>query len=153
MTENTDSVPTEKIDNNSESVAALTKLTIPLNETNLTRMGRLVRWANVLGMITVVMGLLNLLSLISYKGHLLLLIPILGISVFLVFLGTRLTGGAAELRNSMASGSTVDFLDGIDRLKQYFMINTIVLILAFILIIFGLLAASVVGTVFDQVVA
>ncbi|NQV37839.1 MAG: hypothetical protein HQ509_07545 [Candidatus Marinimicrobia bacterium] len=97
-------------------------LQIPINAQSRSRIYNLARWSNALGVLTIIWGAINLISLFTYKGNILLLLAVLGFTVFFIYLGTRLTSSAAHLRQGVDQPNADDFLFGLDQLRLYFTI-------------------------------
>lgn len=125
-------------------------LQIPLDAPNRGRILSLARWSNVLGVLTIIWGIINLVSLFTYKGNIIMLLPILGVTIFFIYLGSRLTSSSAHLRQSVDQANGNDFLVGLDQLRMYFTICVGFFILLILFIITMLMLYAAFGTALES---
>ena len=98
---------------------------------------KLSKWNKIIGVFLVVMGIMTLLTIfVDFSNPLSVILSIL-LSVFMVYLGTRLTSAASHLKHSLYEEDSNSLKIGLNNLRQYFMITGISYI---VVIIFMVLA-------------
>ena len=111
------------------------KLNYNLDYDGLFIIDKLSKWNRIIGIVFIVMGVISLLGIFADSSNLALAIFTIFLSVFIVYLGTRLTAAAANFRNSINDDNSESFKYGLDNLRQYFMITGIAYFVGFILMI------------------
>lgn len=96
---------------------------------------KLAKWNRIIGIIFIVMGVVSLLGIFADSSNLAIVIFTIFISIFIVYLGTRLTSAATNFRQCLNEYNSVSFKYGLDNLRQYFMITGISYFVGFILMI------------------
>jgi len=103
---------------------------------------KLSKWNKIIGILFIVMGITSLLTIfVDYTNPYSVLISIL-LSVFIVYLGTRLTSAASHFKYSLYQEDSESLKIGMNNLRQYFMITGIsyiaIIIIMFIVMIAGI---------------
>ena len=87
------------------------------------------------------MGIVSLLGIFTDSSNIALVAFTIVISIIMVFLGTRLTGAASNIKQSIRTDDANSFKYGLDNLRQYFMLTGIFYFVGFlfmlIFMIFG----------------
>ena len=105
---------------------------------------KLSKWNKIIGILFIVMGITTLLTIfVDYTNPISVLISIL-LSVFIVYLGTRLTSAASNFKYSLYQEDSECLKIGLNNLRQYFMITGI----SYVVIIIFMIIAMVVGSFF-----
>ena len=105
---------------------------------------KLSKWNKIIGILFIVMGIISLLGIFTDSSNLALIFFTIIISVFIVYLGTRLTSAAAHFKHSLYKEDSESLKIGMNNLRQYFMITGI----SYIVIMIFMIIALVVGTYF-----
>ncbi len=105
-------------------------------------LAKLSKWNKIIGILFIVMGIASLLTIfVDYTNPYSVLISIL-LSVFIVYLGTRLTSAASHLKYSSYQEDAESLKIAMNNLRQYFMITGIsyiaIIIIMFIVMIAGI---------------
>ncbi len=103
---------------------------------------KLSKWNKIIGILFIVMGITSLLTIfVDYINPYSVLISIL-LSVFIVYLGTRLTSAASHFKYSLYQEDSESLKIGMNNLRQYFMITGIsyitIIVIMFIVMIAGI---------------
>ncbi len=103
---------------------------------------KLSKWNKIIGILFIVMGITSLLTIfVDYINPYSVLISIL-VSVFIVYLGTRLTSAASHFKYSLYQEDSESLKIGMNNLRQYFMITGIsyiaIIVIMFIVMIAGI---------------
>lgn len=105
---------------------------------------KLSKWNKIIGILFIVMGITTLLTIfVDYTNPASVLISIL-LSVFIVYLGTRLTSAASHFKYSLYQEDSESLKIGMNNLRQYFMITGI----SYVVIIIFMIIAMIVGAYF-----
>ena len=105
---------------------------------------KLSKWNKIIGILFIFMGITTLLTIfIDYANPISVLISIL-LSIFIVYLGTRLTSAASHLKHSIYEEDSESLKIGMNNLRQYFMITGI----SYIVIMIFMIVAMVIGSFF-----
>ena len=105
---------------------------------------KLSKWNKIIGILFIVMGITSLLTIfVDYTNPYSVLISIL-LSVFIVYLGTRLTSAASHFKYCSYQEDSESLKIGMNNLRQYFMITGI----SYVVIIIFMIIAIVVGSFF-----
>ncbi len=121
------------------------KLEYNLDYDGLFILNKLSKWNRVIGILFIVMGVISLLGIFADSSNFALVIFTILISVFIVYLGTRLTAAATNFRNSLADYNSENLKYGLDNLRQYFMVTGISYFVGFILMIILMVIGSFFG--------
>ncbi len=105
-------------------------------------LAKLSKWNKIIGILFIVMGITSLLTIfVDYINPYSVLISIL-LSVFIVYLGTRLTSAASHFKYSLYQEDSESLKIGMNNLRQYFMITGIsyiaIIVIMFIVMIAGI---------------
>ncbi|MEE8478420.1 MAG: DUF5362 family protein [Candidatus Neomarinimicrobiota bacterium] len=105
-------------------------------------LAKLSKWNKIIGILFIVMGITSLLTIfVDYINPYSVLISIL-LSVFIVYLGTRLTSAASHFKYSLYQEDSESLTIGMNNLRQYFMITGIsyiaIIVIMFIVMIAGI---------------
>ncbi len=105
-------------------------------------LAKLSKWNKIIGILFIVMGITSLLTIfVDYINPYSVLISIL-LSVFIVYLGTRLTSAASHFKYSLYQEDSESLKIGMNNLRQYFMITGIsyiaIIVIMFIVLIAGI---------------
>ncbi len=123
---------------------------IPLTNQVRQRFNTFARWINIFGILTIIWGVINLISMITYKGNMLMLFPILGFTLFFIYLGTRLTSASAHVRQSVELNHGEYLLTGMDQLRLYFTLSVGFFIMLFIFVITIVFIIAAFGTALEN---
>lgn len=123
----------------------LKQLKYDLDYEGLFILDKLAKWNKIIGIIFIVMGVVSLLGIFADSSNLVLVIFTIFISVFIVYLGTRLTAAASNLKNSLNNEDSDGLKFGLDNLRQYFMITGIAYFVGFILMILFMIFGAFFG--------
>ena len=129
------------------------QLNYNLDDDGLFVLEKLAKWNKIIGIIFIVMGVISLLGIFADGSNIALVIFTIVISILMVYLGTRLTGAANHIRQSIYSEDAESFKYGLDNLRQYFMLTGVFYFVGFIVMIllmvfgafFGIGAESLYG--------
>ena len=106
---------------------------------------KLAKWNKIIGILFIVMGVISLLGIFTDSSNLALVIFTIAISIFMVYLGTRLTAAASNFRFSLNEGDSDSLKYGLNNLRQYFMITGISYFVGFILMMLLMFAGAFLG--------
>ncbi len=113
-----------------------------LDSEGLFILDKLSKWNKIIGILFIFMGITTLLTIfVDYTNPISVLISIL-LSIFIVYLGTRLTSAASHFKYSLYQEDSESLKIGMNNLRQYFMITGI----SYIVIIIFMIIAMIVGT-------
>ena len=105
---------------------------------------KLAKWNKIIGMIFIVMGIISLLGIFTDSSNFVMALFTIFLSIFMVYLGTRLTSAASHFKHSIYAENSESLKIGINNLRQYFMITGI----SYIAIMIFIIIAMVVGSYF-----
>ena len=105
---------------------------------------KLSKWNKIIGIFFIVMGIISLLGIFTDSSNFTMVLFTILLSIFMVYLGTRLTSAASHFKYSIYKEDSKSLKIGIDNLRQYFMITGI----SYIVIIVFMIIAVVVGSYF-----
>jgi len=121
------------------------KLNYDLDYEGLFILEKLARWNRIIGILFIVMGIISLLGIFADSSNLALVIFTITLSIFIVYLGTRLTAAASNFKHSINDENSESFKYGLDNLRQYFMITGISYFIGFILMILLMVFSAFLG--------
>ena len=107
-------------------------LNYKLDDEGIFVLEKLAKWNKIIGIIFIVMGVISLLGIFAEGSNIALVLFTIVISVLMVYLGTRLTGAANHIRQSINSENAEIFKYGLDNLRQYFMLTGLFYFVGFI---------------------
>ena len=111
---------------------------------------KLSKWNKIIGMFLIVMGIITLLGIFADSSNLALATLTILISVFMVYLGTRLNSAASNFKHSIYEEDSEGLKIGLNNLRQYFMITGITYIVVIIFMIIAMIAAAFFGFAVDE---
>ncbi len=106
---------------------------------------KLSKWNKIIGMFFIVMGIVSLLGIFADSSNFAMVLFTILLSVFMVYLGTRLTSAASHLKHSIYEENSESLKIGFNNLRQYFMITGISYIVIIIFMIIAMIAGSFFG--------
>ncbi len=118
------------------------QITYELDSEGLFILDKLSKWNKIIGILFIVMGITTLLTIfVDYTNPFSVLLSIL-LSIFIVYLGTRLTSAASHFKYSLYQEDSKSLKIGMNNLRQYFMITGI----SYVVIILFMIFAMILGT-------
>jgi hypothetical protein len=105
---------------------------------------KLSKWNKIIGIFFIVMGIISLLGIFTDSSNFAMVLFTILLSIFIVYLGTRLTSAASHFRHSIYKEDSKSLKIGMNNLRQYFMITGI----SYIVIMVFMIIAVVVGSYF-----
>ena len=106
---------------------------------------KLSKWNKIIGMFLIVMGIISLLGIFADTSNFVTVLFTILLSIFIVYLGTRLTSAASHLKHSIYEENSDSLKIGMNNLRQYFMITGIAYIVGIVLLIIMMFAAAFIG--------
>jgi hypothetical protein len=106
---------------------------------------KLSKWNKIIGMFLIVMGIISLLGIFADTSNFITVLFTILLSIFIVYLGTRLTSAASHIKYSIHEEDSDSLKIGMNNLRQYFMITGIAYIVGIVLLIIMMFAAAVIG--------
>lgn len=116
-----------------------------LDDDGLFVLEKLAKWNRIIGIIFIVMGVVSLLGIFADGSNFVLVLFTIVISVIMVYLGTRLTGAANHIRQSIYNEDAEFFKYGLDNLRQYFMLTGVFYFVGFIFMILFMIFGAFFG--------
>ena len=111
---------------------------------------KLAKWNKIIGMFFIVMGIISLLGIFTDSSNFAMVLFTIFLSIFMVYLGTRLTSAASHFKHSIYEENSESLKIGINNLRQYFMITGISYIAIMIFIIIAMVVGSYFGFNVDE---
>lgn len=105
---------------------------------------KLSKWNKIIGIFFIVMGIISLLGIFADSSNFAMVLFTILLSIFMVYLGTRLTSAASHFKYSLYQEDSKSLKIGMNNLRQYFMITGI----SYIVIMIFMIIAMIVGTFF-----
>lgn len=105
---------------------------------------KLSKWNKIIGIFFIVMGIISLLGIFADSSNFAMVLFTILLSIFMVYLGTRLTSAASYFKYSLYQEDSKSLKIGMNNLRQYFMITGI----SYILIMIFMIIAMIVGAFF-----
>ncbi len=125
------------------------QITYELDSEGLFILDKLSKWNKIIGILFIFMGIITLLTIfVDYTNPITVLISIL-LSIFIVYLGTRLTSAASHFRYSLYQEDSESLKIGMNNLRQYFMITGISYVVIIIFMIFAMILGTFWGFTVD----
>lgn len=115
-----------------------------LNSDGFYILDKLSKWNKIIGIFFIVMGIVSLLGIFTDSSNFAMVLFTILLSIFMVYLGTRLTSAASHFRYSIYKEDSDSLKIGMNSLRQYFMITGI----SYIVIILFLIIAMIAGAFF-----
>ncbi len=126
------------------------KIIFDLDSEGFFILDKLSKWNKIIGMFLIVMGIITLLGIFADSSNLALATLTILISVFMVYLGTRLNSAASNFKHSIYEEDSEGLKIGLNNLRQYFMITGITYIVVIIFMIIAMVAAAFFGFAVDE---
>jgi len=111
---------------------------------------KLSKWNKIIGIFFIVMGVISLLGIFTDRSNFAMVLFTILLSIFMVYLGTRLTSAASHFKYSIYEEDSDSLKIGIDNLRQYFMITGISYIAIMIFMIIAVIVGSYFGFNVDE---
>ncbi|MFC1527771.1 DUF5362 family protein [Candidatus Neomarinimicrobiota bacterium] len=111
---------------------------------------KLAKWNKIIGMFFIMMGIISLLGIFTDSSNFAMVLFTILLSIFMVYLGTRLTSAASHFKHSIYEENSESLKIGINNLRQYFMITGISYIAIMIFIIIAMVIGSYFGFNVDE---
>ncbi len=105
---------------------------------------KLSKWNKIIGILFIVMGTISLLGIFTDSSNFAMVLFTILLSIFMVYLGTRLTSAASHFKYSIYEEDPESLKIGMNNLRQYFMITGI----SYIAIMVFMIIAVVLGSYF-----
>ncbi len=121
------------------------KIIYDLDSEGFFILDKLSKWNKIIGMFLIVMGIVTLLGIFADSSNLALVSFTILISVFMVYLGTRLNSAASHFKHSIYEENSEGLKIGLNNLRQYFMITGISYIVVIIFMMIFMIAAAFFG--------
>jgi hypothetical protein len=107
-------------------------------------LNKLSKWNKIIGILFIVMGIISLLGIFTDSSNFAMVLLTILLSIFMVYLGTRLTSAASHFKFSIYEEDSKSLKIGMNNLRQYFMITGI----SYIAIMVFMIIAVVLGSYF-----
>ena len=111
---------------------------------------KLAKWNKIIGILFIVMGTISLLGIFSDSSNFGMVLFTILVSIFMVYLGTRLTSAASHFKHSIYEEESESLRIGINNLRQYFMITGISYLAIMIFMIIAVIVGSYFGFNVDE---
>ena len=108
--------------------SAKNNLNYNLDNHGLLTMSNLAKWTKIVGILNIISGALYCLTILIFA------VPTVVIGIITIVMGTKLTVAANHLEFAIQNKDEESFTIAIDQLRQYFLINGILLIVTVALI-------------------
>ena len=108
--------------------SAKNNLNYNLDNHGLLTMSNLAKWTKIVGILNIISGALYCLTILIFA------VPTVVIGIITIVMGTKLTVAANHLEFAIQNKDEESFSIAIDQLRQYFLINGILLIVTVALI-------------------
>ena len=108
--------------------SAKNNLNYNLDNHGLLTMSNLAKWTKIVGILNIISGALYCLTILIFA------VPTVVIGIITIVMGTKLTVAANHLEFAIQNKDQESFTIAIDQLRQYFLINGILLIVTVALI-------------------
>ena len=106
---------------------------------------KLSKWNKIIGIFFIAMGIISLFGIFADSSNFAMVLVTILLSVFIVYLGTRLTSAASHFKHSIYEENSDSLKIGMNNLRQYFMITGITYIVGIVLLIVMMFAAALTG--------
>ncbi len=111
---------------------------------------KLSKWNKIIGIFFIVMGIISLLGIFTDNSNFAMVLFTILLSIFMVYLGTRLTSAASHLKYSIYEADSESLKIGMNNLRQYFMITGISYIAIMVFMIIAVVLGSYFGFNVDE---
>ena len=113
--------------------SAKNNLNYNLNNHGLLTMSNLAKWTKIVGILNIISGALYCLTILIFA------VPTVVIGIITIVMGTKLTVAANHLEFAIQNKDQESFTIAVDQLRQFFLINGILLIVTVALIGLGII--------------
>ena len=113
--------------------ASKNNLNYSLDNYGLLTMSNLAKWTKIVGILNIISGALYCLTILIFA------VPTVVIGIITIVMGTKLTVAANHLEFAIQNKDQESFTIAIDQLRQFFLINGILLIVTVALIGLGII--------------
>ena len=113
--------------------SAKNNLNYSLDNYGLLAMSNLAKWTKIVGILNIISGALYCLTILIFA------VPTVVIGIVTIVMGTKLTLAANHLEFAIQNKDQESFTIAVDQLRQYFLINGILLIVTVALIGLGII--------------
>ena len=113
--------------------SAKNNLNYSLDNYGLLAMSNLAKWTKIVGILNIISGALYCLTILIFA------VPTVVIGIISIVMGTKLTVAANHLEFAIQIKDQESFTIAVDQLRQYFLINGILLIVTVALIGLGII--------------
>ena len=113
--------------------SAKNNLNYNLDNHGLLTMSNLAKWTKIVGILNIISGALYCLTILIFA------VPTVVIGIVTIVMGTKLTVAANHLEFAIQNKDQESFTIAVDQLRQYFLINGILLIVTVSLIGLGII--------------
>ena len=113
--------------------SANNNLNYSLDNYGLLTMSNLAKWTKIVGILNIISGALYCLTILIFA------VPTVVIGIITIVMGTKLTVAANHLEFAIQNKDQESFTIAVDQLRQYFLINGILLIVTVALIGLGII--------------
>ena len=113
--------------------SAKNNLNYNLDNYGLLAMSNLAKWTKIVGILNIISGALYCLTILIFA------VPTVVIGIITIVMGTKLTVAANHLEFAIQNKDQESFTIAVDQLRQYFLINGILLIVTVALIGLGII--------------
>jgi len=113
--------------------SAKNNLNYSLDNHGLLTMSNLAKWTKIVGILNIISGALYCLTILIFA------VPTVVIGIITIVMGTKLTVAANHLEFAIQNKDQESFTIAVDQLRQYFLINGILLIVTVALIGLGII--------------
>ena len=113
--------------------SAKNNLNYNLDNHGLLTMSNLAKWTKIVGILNIISGALYCLTILIFA------VPTVVIGIITIVMGTKLTVAANHLEFAIQNKDQESFTIAIDQLRQFFLINGILLIVTVALIGLGII--------------
>jgi len=113
-------------------------------------LNKLSKWNKIIGIFFIVMGTISLLGIFTDSSNFAMVLFTILLSIFMVYLGTRLTSAASHFKHSIYEEDSESLKIGMNNLRQYFMITGISYIAIIVFIAIAVVAGSYFGFNVDE---
>ena len=113
--------------------SAKNNLNYNLDNHGLLTMSNLAKWTKIVGILNIISGALYCLTILIFA------VPTVVIGIITIVMGTKLTVAANHLGFAIQNKDQESFTIAVDQLRQYFLINGILLIVTVALIGLGII--------------
>jgi len=111
-----------------KEISSENQLKYNLDSFGLLTIESLYKWTKFVGIINIILGVIYCLSIV------ILSIPTVIMGIVTIVMGTKLTTAANHLQFAVQNRDSATFITAIDKLRQYFLINGILLIITIAII-------------------